>query len=149
MKFAVTIATYQRKDGKTPQLLKRALDSVFNQTHQDFRVFIVGDNYEDDLLLHAAIFAYRDTDAVRSMFKEWWLHTSIYHLCDQLSFPYVLKKSGVRFNVKLNSSESRNLFSLLVQAQVRELSRKDAPYYGAKDFYATGYFCAPYIPLDL
>ena len=47
MKFAVTIATYQRKDGKTPELLKRALDSVFNQTHQDFRIFIVGDNYED------------------------------------------------------------------------------------------------------
>lgn len=48
MKFAVTIATYQRKDGKTPELLKRALDSVFNQTHQDFRIFIVGDNYEDN-----------------------------------------------------------------------------------------------------
>ena len=46
MKFAVTIATYCRKDGKTPSLLKRALDSVFNQTHQDFKVFIVGDNYQ-------------------------------------------------------------------------------------------------------
>jgi len=48
MKFAVTIATYQRKDGKTPELLKRALDSVFNQTHQDFKVFIVGDDYDND-----------------------------------------------------------------------------------------------------
>ena len=47
MKFAVTIATYRRRDGKTPFLLKRALDSVFNQTHQDFRVFIVGDDYDD------------------------------------------------------------------------------------------------------
>jgi len=49
MKFAVTIATYQRKDGKTPELLKRALDSVFNQTHQDFKVFIVGDDYDNDV----------------------------------------------------------------------------------------------------
>jgi glycosyltransferase involved in cell wall biosynthesis len=49
MKFAVTIATYQRKDGKTPELLKRALDSVFNQTHQDFKVFIVGDDYDNDI----------------------------------------------------------------------------------------------------
>jgi len=47
MKFAVTIATYKRRDGQTPYFLKRALDSVFNQTHQDFRVFIVGDGYED------------------------------------------------------------------------------------------------------
>lgn len=46
MKFAVTIATYCRKDGMTPTLLKRALDSVFNQTHQDFRVFVVGDDYQ-------------------------------------------------------------------------------------------------------
>ena len=58
MKFAVTIATYQRKDGKTPQLLKRALDSVFNQTHQDFRVFIVGDNYEDDFEFKSIISEY-------------------------------------------------------------------------------------------
>jgi glycosyltransferase involved in cell wall biosynthesis len=58
MKFAVTIATYQRKDGKTPELLKRALDSVFNQTHQDFRIFIVGDNYEDNTEFNEIISQY-------------------------------------------------------------------------------------------
>jgi glycosyltransferase involved in cell wall biosynthesis len=58
MKFAVTIATYQRKDGKTPELLKRALDSVFNQTHKDFRIFIVGDNYEDNTEFNEIISQY-------------------------------------------------------------------------------------------
>ncbi len=48
MKFGVVIPTYQRKDGKSPELLKRALDSVFSQTHQDFKIFLIGDKYEDN-----------------------------------------------------------------------------------------------------
>lgn len=49
MKISVVINTYQRKDGSTPHYLRRALDSVFNQTHQDFKIFIIGDKYENDL----------------------------------------------------------------------------------------------------
>jgi len=48
MKFAVIIKTYRRKDGKTPFLLKRSIDSVMNQTHKDFKLFIIGDKYEND-----------------------------------------------------------------------------------------------------
>ena len=48
MKIAVIITTYKRSDGKTPFYLKRALDSVFNQTHKDFKCFVIGDRYEDD-----------------------------------------------------------------------------------------------------
>lgn len=47
MKIAVTMSTFRRKDGRTPFYLKRALDSVFTQTHQDFKVFLIGDEYED------------------------------------------------------------------------------------------------------
>lgn len=47
MKIAVIITTYQRKDGMTPYFLKRALDSVFAQTHKDFKVFLIGDLYRD------------------------------------------------------------------------------------------------------
>ena len=36
MKLGIVIATYQRLDGSTPVLLKRAIDSVKKQTHQDF-----------------------------------------------------------------------------------------------------------------
>jgi glycosyltransferase involved in cell wall biosynthesis len=47
MRFAITTATYKRSNGTTPFYLKRALDSVFNQTYQDFKIFVIGDKYED------------------------------------------------------------------------------------------------------
>jgi len=47
MKFSVVISTYQRDDKRSPELLKRALDSVFNQTYKNFKVFLIGDKYED------------------------------------------------------------------------------------------------------
>jgi len=47
MNFAITIATYQRSDGKTPFYLKRALDSVFIQKYKSFKVYVIGDKYED------------------------------------------------------------------------------------------------------
>jgi hypothetical protein len=48
MKFAITIGTYQRSDGKTPFYLKRALNSIFAQKHQDFKIYLIGDKYENE-----------------------------------------------------------------------------------------------------
>ena len=48
MKFSIVITTYQRKDGKTPMFLKRAIDSIMNQEYQNFKIFIIGDKYEDN-----------------------------------------------------------------------------------------------------
>lgn len=48
MNLAVVIVTYQRKDGKTPFYLKRALDSVFSRQHKDFKIFLIGDHYENN-----------------------------------------------------------------------------------------------------
>ena len=48
MKLAIGIATYQRSDGSTPRYLSRALESVKNQTHQDFKVFLIGDRYDNN-----------------------------------------------------------------------------------------------------
>ena len=48
MKLAVGIPTYQRNDGSTPEYLARALESVKNQTHQDYKVFLIGDCYTDN-----------------------------------------------------------------------------------------------------
>ena len=48
MKLGIVIATYQRKDGSTPPYLTRALESIKNQIHQDYKVFLIGDKYEDD-----------------------------------------------------------------------------------------------------
>ena len=47
MKFAVITATYQRGDGTTPEILKRAIDSLKEQTYQDFKLFLIGDGYEN------------------------------------------------------------------------------------------------------
>jgi len=49
MKLAVLIPTYQRSDGRTPFYLKRAIDSVMEQSHQDFKIFVIGDRYENNL----------------------------------------------------------------------------------------------------
>lgn len=48
MKFAVITATYQRANGSTPEVLTRAINSLKNQTHQDFKLFLIGDGYDDN-----------------------------------------------------------------------------------------------------
>ena len=48
MKLGIVIATYQRKDGTTPFFLQKALDSIFSQTYQNFKIFLIGDKYEDN-----------------------------------------------------------------------------------------------------
>jgi len=47
MKFAIIIPTYQRKDLKTRELLTRCLSSIVNQFYKEYRVFLIGDKYED------------------------------------------------------------------------------------------------------
>ena len=48
MKLGIVVPTYQREDGSTPSLIKRAIESVKNQSHQDFILLIIGDKYEDN-----------------------------------------------------------------------------------------------------
>lgn len=55
--------------------------------------------YVDDLLVIGGVFLYRNTLAVQAMLKEWWYYQTRYILQDQISFPYVLKKSGIKINV--------------------------------------------------
>lgn len=45
--IAVIIATYKRKDGSTPEILKRAIDSLKEQTYKNYKIFLMGDDYED------------------------------------------------------------------------------------------------------
>ncbi len=56
-------------------------------------------DYIDDLLVIGGIFMYRNTPQVQSVLKEWWYYNTRYILQDQISFPYVLKKSGLRVKV--------------------------------------------------
>jgi acetyltransferase-like isoleucine patch superfamily enzyme len=48
MKIGIVISTYQKLDGSSPFLLKRAMESVKNQTYQDYILIVIGDKYEDD-----------------------------------------------------------------------------------------------------
>jgi len=48
MKIGIVIATYQKPDGSTPILLKRAIDSIKAQTHKDYILIIIGDKYDDN-----------------------------------------------------------------------------------------------------
>lgn len=47
MKFAIATPTYRRLDGTTPKFLTRAYESVLNQTHKDYKVFLMGDHYDN------------------------------------------------------------------------------------------------------
>jgi hypothetical protein len=46
-KFAIVIPTYQRADGRSPMLVNRALQSILEQSHKDFKVYLIGDKYEN------------------------------------------------------------------------------------------------------
>lgn len=47
MKFAIAISTYQRSDGTTPKKLNVALESIRKQSHNDYKIFLIGDDYEN------------------------------------------------------------------------------------------------------
>lgn len=55
--------------------------------------------FVDDLLVIGGIFMYRNTPQVQEMLKEWWYNITRYNVQDQISFPYVLKKSGIKIKV--------------------------------------------------
>jgi glycosyltransferase involved in cell wall biosynthesis len=48
MKIGIIISTYQREDGKTPVYLNRTLDSVLAQTYKNYKIFLIGDRYENN-----------------------------------------------------------------------------------------------------
>jgi hypothetical protein len=56
-------------------------------------------DYVDDLLLIGGVFLYKNTPKVQKALKEWWYHITRYHVCDQFSFTYVLRKAGLKIKV--------------------------------------------------
>lgn len=47
-KVCVIIPTYFRKDGSTKNLLYRALRNLEGQTYKNFKLFVIGDHYDDN-----------------------------------------------------------------------------------------------------
>jgi len=48
IKFGICMATYMRRNGKSPFYLKRSLDCVKNQTATNWHLYLVGDRYENN-----------------------------------------------------------------------------------------------------
>ena len=55
MKLGIIIPTYQKIDGTTPNLLRRAIESVKAQTHQDYSLIVIGDSYENEVEFEALL----------------------------------------------------------------------------------------------
>lgn len=47
MKLGIVIPTYRKPDGSTYEHLKKALESVKSQTNQNYKVYLIGDDYDD------------------------------------------------------------------------------------------------------
>jgi len=47
-KFGICMATYKRKNGKSPSYLKEILTSIIQQTASNWHLYLVGDKYEDE-----------------------------------------------------------------------------------------------------
>jgi glycosyltransferase involved in cell wall biosynthesis len=53
MKIGIVIPTYRKQNGSTEQLLTRTLNSIKNQTYAEYKVFLIGDNYDNkDEFIH-------------------------------------------------------------------------------------------------
>lgn len=48
-KLGIVISTYQRPDGRTKELLTKTLTSLKKQTYKDWKLFLIGDKYEDNI----------------------------------------------------------------------------------------------------
>jgi hypothetical protein len=66
---------------------------------EQYEVIEKDKRYVDDLLVIGGIFLYRNTPQVQAMLKEWFYYQTRYIVQDQISFPYVIKNSGVKYNV--------------------------------------------------
>jgi hypothetical protein len=51
------------------------------------------EEFVDENLYQSSTLVYKNNDKVKDMMKEWWYHTSRFHIVDQLALPYVLYKS--------------------------------------------------------
>ena len=48
IKFVIIMATFNRKNGKTPNYLKRSLDSILFQSYTNWDLIIIGDKYDPE-----------------------------------------------------------------------------------------------------
>lgn len=60
IKFIIIMATFNRKNGKTPSYLERSLESIMKQKYTNWDLIIVGDKYEPENELTTIINKYKN-----------------------------------------------------------------------------------------
>jgi hypothetical protein len=74
--------------------------------------------YIDNCLFASTVFIYRNNEKIQNMMKEWWYHTSRFHLVDQFSFPYLIWKFKCEVNI-IPTPMGRNNFRIPYLTMVR------------------------------
>ena len=46
-KLGIVISTYKRNDGQSKNYLHRALSNILNQTYKNYKIFLIGDKYDE------------------------------------------------------------------------------------------------------
>ena len=60
IKFAIVMATFNRKNGKTPTYLKRAIESIIKQKHKHWDIILVGDKFEPEHIVTDIVNSYKN-----------------------------------------------------------------------------------------
>ena len=60
---------------------------------------IASTGYVDDRLYASGILVYRNNGRIQETLRDWWYHTSRYHVVDQLGLPFVLHQHDVEVSV--------------------------------------------------
>ncbi len=60
IKFAIVIATFNRKNGKTPTYLKRAIESIIKQKYKNWDIILVGDKFEPEHIVIDIVNSYKN-----------------------------------------------------------------------------------------
>jgi len=84
MKVAVIVATYCRKNGTSPHILNKMFQNLLRQTHKNFKVFIVGDDYTKRLEFLTIINKYKNKLNIWSMNNKKSLRTSTFKIQQNL-----------------------------------------------------------------
>jgi glycosyltransferase involved in cell wall biosynthesis len=106
MKLGIVIATYYRKDGHSKFFLERSLESVKNQTHKDYCVYLIGDKYEDNEEFEFLATSIIDKDKIK--------YINLPHAVEREKYPMnsqqlLLSGGGNAFNVGIENLLKNNI----------------------------------------
>lgn len=77
-------------------------------------------SFEDTKLFQMTFFAYHKSAA--GLMQEWFLHNCIWSIEDQISFPYVLHKSGLEYSYFEGNALGNNIFTWDWQSRESKLT---------------------------